>query len=581
MTGPGTRIDRYEVESTLGTGGFGSVYLARHTIIGTRVALKVLSPRHSTTPGMVQRFLREAQTAAGIGNPHIVNVSDAGVTPEGMPFLAMEVLEGEDLEARLRRSGPMPLPEAIDVVLQILAGLEAAHFAGIVHRDMKPANVFLTRGADGRPFVKLLDFGISKVMDPTATSHLTGAGTTLGTPAYMAPEQLENTAGVDNRADLYAVGAVLFETITGRLPYAADSLSDLLQRVQGRPADRLDTHMRGAPPALVAFLQRSLAPQREHRFQSAADMRRELNDIRAGLAFSPAQPTPVMGAWPATSGPVAAPSVPMMSAPMVSAPPLQASEPPSRNIGLWIAGAVGALLLPLACIGAGVATYVLSAQPVEVAEAPSAPAPLPAPAPAPAPIPAPPAPVAPVPTPPPPPIAPAEIGPPVAVPVPEGSAACSVPVSHQVACDREWDEQIPEPCELGRGREMHLIGSYEPGSGEGGRVRVDVARTVAPIVLVLSSYSDIVWDLRVAEGVQLDAIHLIGRGQADIEGVPAGVQPQRHRGFPIMAWQWDYTGDWSGRATTTRAEREFRVPLRSYVGCYNPERFFIGQLPPG
>ncbi len=586
MDAAGTRIDRYEVERTLGAGGFGSVYLARHTVLGTRVALKVLSPRHTTTPGMVERFLREAQTAAGIGNPHIVGVSDAGVTKEGLPFLAMEVLEGEDLEARLRRSGAIELPLAIDLMLQILAGLEAAHFAGIVHRDMKPANVFLTRGPDGRPFAKILDFGISKVLDPGRASPLTGTGMTLGTPAYMAPEQLQNTRAVDHRADLYAAAAIFFEMLTGRLPYPAETLSDLLQRVQGRPPDRLEAFLPSAPPALGVFMQRALALHPEGRFASAGEMAGELRAIQSGVGSPTYVPTPPMGAWPSAA------HVPShgFGPPPVAPPPTgyaTAAPAPSRR-GLYLGLAALLVLLPLACVAAGAATYFLSddtGEPIATptpapspspSPSPSPGPPMPSPAPAPAPAPAPPPPL------PPPPIDPVLAGVPAPVPIPDGAAPCAVPVVHEVGCDRQWDQIVPEQCEVRRGREMHLLASYEPQAGEGGTVTVDVSRTAAPIVLVLSSYADILWDLRVADGVEIESVHLVGRGNARIEGLPPGVQSRRHSGFPIMGWEWDRDThtDWTGRDTAIAAERELSMPMRAYAGCYNPTRFFIGQSPP-
>ena len=347
MSAPGQRIDRYVIERQLGAGGFGAVYLARHSVLGTEVALKVLAAQHSTTPGMVERFLREAQLAAGIGSPHIVSVSDAGVSADGLPFLAMEVLEGEDLEERIRRTGALAIPEAIDLAIQILEGLGAAHAAGIVHRDMKPANVFLVRGPDGRPFVKLLDFGISKVVDPSKVSSLTKTGMMLGTPAYMAPEQLQDTRGVDHRADLYAAAAILFEMLSGRLPYAADSFGDLMERVQGRAPTRLDVHVPQAPPDLVAIVARGLAREPGERFASATEMARALREVRRSsfssvpvTTASPRQLTPPLGAFdapgmPATRGVPAAsagsspPSYP--SAPHGghgTPPPLYASGPP-------------------------------------------------------------------------------------------------------------------------------------------------------------------------------------------------------------------------------------------------------------
>jgi hypothetical protein len=156
-------------------------------------------------------------------------------------------------------------------------------------------------------------------------------------------------------------------------------------------------------------------------------------------------------------------------------------------------------------------------------------------------------------------------------------------VTLNVECDRAWDQRVPEDCEVVRGREMHLLAGYAPADGE--RVQIDVARTVAPIVLVLSSYADVTWELRVAEGVELHRVYTVGRGNAQVEGTPPGVQVQARRDFPIMGWDWENEmvgsrTDWTGRDTAERAERELEQPLRAFAGCYNPTRFVLGQGAP-
>lgn len=613
------RIDRYEIHGTLGAGGFGTVYRARHVVLGTEVALKVLSPQHSKEPGMVERFLREAQTAAGIGNPHIVGVSDAGVTSQGMPFLAMELLEGEDLEVRLKRQGAMQASEAIDVMLQLLEGIGAAHAARIVHRDLKPGNVFLTRGPDGQPLVKLLDFGISKVFEPGRVASLTQTGAVLGTPSYMAPEQLHDTRGVDHRADLYAAGAILFEALTGKLPYESETFADLMARVQGRAPTRLDKVLPTAPLPLVSLIDRALAPDPARRFQSAVEMRDALRDVRQIFAGTPvgfpSHAVPSMAALPGTGGPTPSPITPSPAHPSAPAPqpylapgPTPApswgvSQAPSypsagvpshamtphpfaeprgsgRSRGLWIGLGAAGLLLPLACVGAAFATYALSDDDDDVEPAPPAPSFV---------RPAPPPPLDPLrpiePMPPPVPMPavppPPSDGPPVAVPIPAGADPCAVPVQIDVDCDRNFDEQIPERCETTRGREMIVVGAYEPQRSDT-RVTVDIARTAAPIVLVLSAYAATDWVLRLAEGARVAEIHLVGRGSSRVvEGTPAGVQVRQGRGYPIMGWSWEgMSSDWSGQATVETAERDLRMTLRAYVGCYNPTRYSIGQSPP-
>ena len=177
--------------------------------------------------------------------------------------------------------------------------------------------------------------------------------------------------------------------------------------------------------------------------------------------------------------------------------------------------------------------------------------------------------------------APRPDGPPVAVAIPEGAAPCAVPVDLDVECDRQFSEYVPYECEVQRGREMILVGAYEAQRSDN-VVTVDIGRTVAPIVLVLSSYGSTDWVLRLAEGVHIDEIHLVGRGDSRVtEGVPAGVQVRHGRGYPIMGWSWEgMTESWSGMRTAEAAERDTRTRLRAYVGCYNPTRFSIGQRPP-
>ncbi len=183
------RIDRYLIERELGRGSFGAVYKARHSVIGRDVALKVLHPERATSPSVLERFLGEARAVAAIGSPHIVQVFDAGLTPDGKAFLAMELLEGEDLAQHLARQGRLSPAAAVSIAREVLLGLAAAHRAGVVHRDLKPANIFLARASDGSLHAKVLDFGISKIARPVG-EELTMTGTMLGTPHYMTPDQL-------------------------------------------------------------------------------------------------------------------------------------------------------------------------------------------------------------------------------------------------------------------------------------------------------------------------------------------------------------------------------------------------------
>lgn len=262
------RLDRYAVGPKLGSGGFGTVYRARHTILGTEVALKVLSPQHASSPEVVQRFLREAKAAASVGSPHIVTVQDAGVA-DGVPFLAMELLAGEDLEARIARRGALAVDDAIEIVLQVLEGLDAAHSRGIVHRDMKPANVFLTERG-GRPLVKLLDFGVSKIVEPEQR-RLTQTGMILGTPAYMAPEQVRSSRTVGAACDQYALAVVLFELASGSLPHEAETPEGMLRAKVADPPRPLQEAAPELPASLCDAVMRALSLDALARFASVAD----------------------------------------------------------------------------------------------------------------------------------------------------------------------------------------------------------------------------------------------------------------------------------------------------------------------
>ncbi|MCZ7686795.1 MAG: protein kinase [Sandaracinaceae bacterium] len=249
----GRRVDRYEVLAQLGQGGFGAVYRARHAMLGTEVALKVLWPERADDPGAVERFMREARAAASIGSPHIVRVGDAGTTADGVVFLAMELLHGHDLERELRARRRLSPYEASDILRQVLAALGAAHAAGIVHRDLKPANVFLVPGPDGAPFVKLLDFGVSKMK---GARSLTGSGIALGTPQYMAPEQIEGAREIDGRVDVYAAGCMLYEMLSGRLPFEGSGVELLVRRLSGERPPELRSIApdvpRRSPPSCTA-----------------------------------------------------------------------------------------------------------------------------------------------------------------------------------------------------------------------------------------------------------------------------------------------------------------------------------------
>ena len=217
---PKASLGQYEIKSRIGSGGMGDVYDATHTGLNRRVAIKTLRRRFLDDETIVQRFLREGQLASRIRHPNIVDVTDVGMI-SGLPCLVMEHLEGSDFESLLQARGVFPQEEAVEYILQACDAVGEAHALGIVHRDLKPANLFLTTKRDGTALVKLLDFGISKTTDGSARpldQKITHEHATMGSPAYMSPEQVRSPKDVDARADIWGLGAILFELLTGKEP---------------------------------------------------------------------------------------------------------------------------------------------------------------------------------------------------------------------------------------------------------------------------------------------------------------------------------------------------------------------------
>lgn len=259
---------KYKLERVLGQGGMGVVFAAVDRELERRVAIKLLLPEHTENEGAVGRFLREAKAAARIRSEHVVQVYETGRLPQGVPFIVMEFLNGGDLAQKLEEGGALPVEEAASYLLEACEALAQAHAAGVVHRDLKPANLFLSRHADGSDVLKVLDFGISKLDSGAA---LTKSATILGSPYYMSPEQLQTPTDVDARADIWALGVIAYELLTGRRPFDSESLPGLCVAILNSQPPPLTELAPGVPPELERFLQRCLAKDRSERCQTVAE----------------------------------------------------------------------------------------------------------------------------------------------------------------------------------------------------------------------------------------------------------------------------------------------------------------------
>ncbi len=363
-------VGKYKVETILGQGGMGVVVAALHLQLQERVALKFLRPGAGRSDEFNARFLREAQVTAKLRNEHIVKVSDVGVLESGAPYMVMEYVSGVDLRRIMRTDGLLPIPRAVDYIIQACEGLAEAHAIGVVHRDLKPSNLFITHRRDGADLVKVLDFGISKANLVLAEEleDLTAAGALLGSPKYMSPEQLTNTAQVDERSDVWSLGVVLYEMLTGAPPFVADTHAATCVRVLGQePPASITERRQDVPKALEDAISHALERDMSLRTANVADFAdevvnatRDLLPASIGVSVDRIRGTIDARAQGTASSPPARPLNPLSqtmshsysstSHRSGSGAVMSTREEPQRKTGLWIAGGivVAALLLLIA-----------------------------------------------------------------------------------------------------------------------------------------------------------------------------------------------------------------------------------------
>ena len=304
--------ERYEVVRKIGEGGMGAVYEARHAVIGKRVAIKVLLDKFLENQELVARLLQEARLASSIGHENIVDVTDYGTTKDGRAFLVMEFLDGESLAQLVLRDAPLPVERSLNIVRQVASAISAAHAKGIVHRDVKPENIYLVRRGE-TDFVKVVDFGVSKAVyagdEGPERQRLTRTGTVLGTPLYMSPEQARGGEDVDHRADIWSTGVLLYECLTGEVPFRAHNYLGVISQVLTQdtvPPSQLRPEL-GISAAVDRVVMRALHKDRDKRYQQMADFQRDLERLLAGDAnvalHETQEPPPARGMvrWPLTA----------------------------------------------------------------------------------------------------------------------------------------------------------------------------------------------------------------------------------------------------------------------------------------
>jgi len=416
---PGSIVGgKYRLERPVSRGGMGAVWAAQHMHLGSAVALKFMDPSYASSPAFRTRFEREARVAASLKSPHVVSVQDYGIDALG-PYIVMELLQGEDLHGRLERQVRLSVAEAAGLLSQLGKALRRAHEAGLVHRDLKPRNIFLAR-ADDDEIAKILDFGIAKDTVTRTVGESTSTGELMGSPHYMSPEQLRADKDLDPRSDIWALGVIVFRCLTGRLPFPGDVLGTVMAKVLVDPIPLASQMAPDLPPGIDAFFAKALARDRDQRFQSVREMVDAFMQIAgpgglgANVSGGHMSPFTQVGSMPAyrtplpsvpqSVGPPAAPWPPSGAGSMNAVPPLMTAGTPVETLttagvagspgapgrrarAVWAAGGVGLLLVAVIGTvtlvrlkgGDSTTTPESTAVAPEAQQAPAAPAPEPAP----------------------------------------------------------------------------------------------------------------------------------------------------------------------------------------------------------
>jgi serine/threonine-protein kinase len=335
-------VGKYRIESVLGQGGMGIVYAATHELLCQRVAVKLLLTQAAQNPDAAGRFLNEARAAARIQAENVARVSDVGMLDTGIPYMVMEFLDGIDLNDLLAKRGRLPIPDAVDYLLQATEAVAQAHALGIVHRDLKPANLFLARRPDGTSLVKVLDFGISKTTGVLGqSSSNTSTQSLLGSPYYMSPEQLRSSKNVDRRTDIWSLGVILYELLTGAKPYVGETIGALFAAILEQEPRPLSLLRADAPPALDAVFLRCLRRNPDERWSNTQELAIALAPFctaRGGASIDR-----IVGIGAASGAPSLAPQVGSTTARGQTAASWGTSRatPPKSSRGLAIAVALG------------------------------------------------------------------------------------------------------------------------------------------------------------------------------------------------------------------------------------------------